>query len=147
MQMITEFTSTLPLIQGSSARPASDEFLIALAHQLHNIIIDPRGASELALSGVWVALAWCLGGKSAVAMPLFEAGVLELAVASLQKSSPTDWISRTSGGILAGSICVFGWTLSSLVLPVNMPELLLSKGYIDVAISCVPSPRVLMADV
>jgi len=62
----------------------------------NKLSVEHRGASELALSGVWVSLAWCIGGRLAVAMPLFEAGVLELAVASLQQSSPTDWITWKS---------------------------------------------------
>ena len=32
--------------------------------------------------------------------------------------------------------------MSTLVLPVNMSELLLEKGYIEIAISCVAAPQV-----
>ena len=61
--------------------------------------------------------------------------MLEAAVAALQQSSPTDWITwLTSTGILACSICCLGWTLSTLTLP-NKTQLLLDKGFVDVAIS------------
>ena len=96
---------------------------------------EPQGASELELAGLWAVLYLSLGGRASLAMVLIEAGVLEAAVAALQQSSPTDWISwRTPTGVVASSICCLGWTLSTLTLP-NKTQLLLDKGFVDVAIS------------
>ena len=78
---------------------------------------------------------------------LIEAGMLELAVATLQQSSPTDWNTwGTATGILSGSICTLFWTLSTLEgLGVNKTQLLLDKGCVEIAISAmkvrtVPTP-------
>ena len=44
------------------------------------------------------------------------------AVATLQESTPTDWVTwRSATGILAGNICAIGWSLSLLELPLQIP--------------------------
>ena len=84
---------------------------------------------------MWLAIGVAAGGRAPLAMTLIEAGVLDLAVATLQQTSPTEWITwRTPTGILATGILFLGWTLSTLELP-NKTQLLLDKGFVDVAIS------------
>ena len=104
----------------------------------HGHAACPQETPELALIGVWCVLCLAMSGKQDVAVPLIEGGIIDLAVASLHERSPVDWVSnRTPGGVLAGAVIVFGWSISTLPpLPgINMTSLLLEKGFIDVVIS------------
>ena len=118
------------------ADPLSDSFLEPLCLHALSFIRCQEGASELELAGVWFTFfTLTLGGRPSLATTLIEAGLLDEAVAALQQSSPTDWITfRTPTGILAGSICTLAWVLSTVSLP-NKTQLLLDKGFIEVAIS------------
>jgi hypothetical protein len=123
------------LVMGVTERPVLDVFLTRLLLMCLEIIRDPQGASEVELAGVWATISISLSGRPAIATTLIEAGVLKVAVDTLQESSPTDWITwRTPTGILASPICLLGWTLSTLTLP-NKTRLLLDTGLVDVAIS------------
>ena len=123
------------LSAGVTEPRTADAFIDRICLLLLEILRAPRGASELELAGMWVAIGVAAGGRAPLAMTLIEAGVLDLAVATLQQTSPTEWITwRTPTGILATGILFLGWTLSTLELP-NKTQLLLDKGFVDVAIS------------
>ena len=129
------------------ARPPPDAVIERLCFLGLEIIRDPQDVTELELSGIWAVCWMSLAGRAAMSAKLIEAGMLELAVATLQQSSPTDWNTwRSPTGILSGSICTLFWALSTLEgLGVNKTQLLLDKGCVEIAISAmkvrtVPTP-------
>ncbi len=112
-----------------------DDFVERLCLLALDILREPHDALELERAGLFVVIAQSLAGRAPVATVLIEAGLLETAVSILQLSSPTDWIAwRTVTGIVANGITALGWTLSTLALT-NKTQLLLDKGFVDVAIS------------
>ncbi len=116
--------------------PPPDAFIENLCVLALETIRDPRELSELQLAGVWTVLWVAVGGRAPVAMTLTEAGMVDAAVTTLQKHSPTDWITwRTPTGIVGNSICTLGWTLSTIEGMPHKTELLLDKGFVDVAIA------------
>ncbi len=118
------------------ANPPPDAFIDRLCLLGLETIRDPHELSELQLAGVWTVLWMAVGGRAPLAMTLTEAGMVDAAVATLQKHSPTDWITwRTPTGIVGNSICTLGWTLSTIVGMPHKTQLLLDKGFVDVAIS------------
>ena len=134
-------------LSSAVARPAPDAVIERLCLLALEIIRDPIDVSDVELAGVWAVCWFSLAGRASASMKLIEAGMLELAVATLQQSSPTDWNTwGTATGILSGSICTLFWTLSTLEgLGVNKTQLLLDKGCVEIAISAmkvrtVPTP-------
>ena len=73
--------------------PTPDAFFERLCLLALEVVRNSRGASELEMAGVWAVMFCSLAGRASLAMMLIEAGVLEAAVAALQQSSPTDWIT------------------------------------------------------
>jgi uncharacterized membrane protein YgcG len=158
MGWVDQFFKTNRLLRHTKAEPLDDEFLGSLCPLLLEIVRNPPpvpvpphaaqqpswGASELVLAGAWCTLAWILGGRVSLSMPLIEmadgpsggsgSGMLDVAVAALQQHDPEDRVNwRTPAGILAAGVTVLAWTLSTLELPVNKTRLLLEKGMIAVA--------------
>ena len=64
--------------------PMADAFLERACLLALTCLREPQGASELELAGLWAVLYVSLGGRASLAMVLIEAGMLELAVATLQ---------------------------------------------------------------
>ena len=114
----------------------SDDFMIRLTELLLEIARDPQGVSDLVLAGLWHTMACSLSSRPAVTVSLIEAGMIEVAIATLQESSPTEWVTwKTPIGARAAGLFALGWTMSTLELPMNKTQLLLDRGYIDVCIS------------
>eukprot|EP01052_Picozoa_sp_SAG31_P042995 SAG31_NODE_7016_length_1816_cov_1.650553_2_plen_330_part_00 len=59
---------------------ASDAVLERLTALLLEFVCDADDAPKLTQSGAWMALAWSFSGRTGLAMPLIEAGLLEVAV-------------------------------------------------------------------
>ena len=115
---------------------STDAFLERLCRLLLDILRDPQGVSDLTQAGAWGAMIWSCTSKLAVALPLIEAGVVELAVATMQRGSPAECLSRKSPvGIIVGTAWVVAWTFSTLQLPMCKTKLLLDTGFIDGTIS------------
>lgn len=132
LEFFEAFMPHCKLMPGNS----SDEILIRLGKLSLEIARDPQGVSELLVAGMWQSITWMSAGRVAVVMPLIEAGVIDVAVASLQRHSPTEWVThKTPIGIQACGIFTFAWSLSTLELPMNKTKLLLEKGLIDACIS------------
>jgi hypothetical protein len=88
---------------------ASEDFLIRIALLFLDIARDPQETSAPVLCGLWQCISWACSGRPAVAVPLIEAGVIEIAIAMLQQSSPADWISwKTPIGVRASGILSVG---------------------------------------
>jgi hypothetical protein len=85
------------LIMVQSSRPPSEAFLERLAMLLLDVIREPQGTPEFTLAGVVCAICWILSGRVALAVPLIEAGLLETVVATLQRSSPVEWVTLAMG--------------------------------------------------
>lgn len=115
---------------------STDAFLERLCRLLLDILRDPQGVSDLTQAGAWSAMNWSISSKLAVAVPLIEAGLLELTVATMQRGSTAECLSRKSPvGMIVGIAWVVAWTLSTLRLPMCKPKLLLDSGFIDGTVS------------
>ena len=117
--------------------PASDmsvAWLQRMSQLLLDIVQNPRDTPDLAVGGAWLSLVWLVAGRAEeVAVPLIEAGFVDVIVASLRKSQPSDWISgKSPKGIMAASIFATGWTIGTLTFSFNITQLLLDKGFVDV---------------
>ena len=90
---------------------ADDAFVERLCRLLLDIWRDPQGASQMVLAGVAMALGLGCSGRAQVSMSLIKAGMLEVAIELLQKSSPVDWAtwSNWDVGPLACGIFTLGW--------------------------------------
>ena len=65
----------------------------------------------MVLAGVAMALGLGCSGRAQVSMSLIKAGMLEVAIELLQKSSPVDWAtwSNWDVGPFACGIFTLGW--------------------------------------
>lgn len=135
-----EWISKFPVAENNQlfAREEGHEaFCARLAKLALDIIRDDCEVSELAQAGAWMLICWAAIGRETVVTELIGMGVIELAVAELNKVSPTDWLSwRTSRGVVANTVMHLGFTLSTCSLP-GKTQLLLDEhpGFIDVAIT------------
>eukprot|EP01046_Picozoa_sp_COSAG06_P025558 COSAG06_NODE_2156_length_7453_cov_4.416372_1_plen_392_part_00 len=128
---------------GSAADPASEAFVERLCLLWLEVLRaeDPLGGggdlSEVMRIGVRFSHVWTMSsGRAKLAMKMIEAGILREAMSLLQQSSPAEWVSwQTASGVEAGMVFNLGWSLSTIVLPVNKTELLLESGFIDATIS------------
>lgn len=78
---------------------------------------------------MWFSISLSTSGRPAVAVPLIEAGFIEVAIATLQRSSPIEWVSTTTQVVVLGTAIFWNaYTLSTLELPMNKTQLLLDKG-------------------
>lgn len=119
----------------SPASNMSVAWLQRMSQLLLDIVQDPRDTPDLTLGGAWLSLVWLVTGREEVAVPLIEAGFVDVIVASLRKSQPSDWISRKSPkGIVAASIFATGWTIGTLTFSFNITQLLLDKGFVEVGL-------------
>jgi hypothetical protein len=123
-----------------NAQPA-DRYL-PLAMQLLDLIRNPDGQSEAIVCGAWMGLT-VVGLNPRVAVPLGEAGFVELAMAALQKYSPLERIGRrqlTPTAIFSA----LGNLVSQMTLGgADVVPALLAAGAIDMAISCLTAYQVL----
>lgn len=79
---------TSPFMPARAPTDARNERLMLLALE---VIRDPQGTSVLELAGVWNLLTYCTGLRPAVLASAVDAGILEVAVSELHKSSPAEW--------------------------------------------------------
>ena len=88
-----------------------------------------RGAARPgreAVAGAWVAVTWTLVGRPAVGTALLEAGMLEVAVAQLAKTSAVEWANWRSG--LHDGMC---FAAVALLCSLELPGLRLSQRLVD----------------
>ena len=55
------------------------------------VVRDPQGSSELELAAVWQLIFNCMAMRPTVCAAAVNAGLLEVAVTELRKSSPAEW--------------------------------------------------------
>ena len=134
------YMENMPLSPGSECTAAWFERICLLFME---ILQEPQGASDRALAGVWISLSWAISAKSLdVTLKLVDAGVFELATAGLRRSAPGEWLSwRTPTGVLASATWMLAWAFSTVHFPdeleVNKAQLLLEKGFIDLALEAI----------
>ena len=123
-------------LAGTRKRVLPPGFTERLAMLLLDIIRDPQGTSELTLGGAWFSIGIALSGDKDAMASLLRAGLIEVAVKCLRQASPVDWVSwKTRPGIVAAAIANLGWMVSTAqISDLNLPQLLLDQGFIDVAI-------------
>jgi hypothetical protein len=99
---------------------------------LLDICRDPQGASAEAVAGAWLAVAWALVGRPAVAAVLLDAGLLEAAVARFHTSSAVEWANWRSPGMKDGlAFCPIA-ILCTLELPgLSLTQRLVDSGTAD----------------
>ena len=73
------------------ARAPTDERNERLMLLSLDVIRDPQGSSVLELAGVWTLVYFCATSRPAVVTSAVEAGIMEVAVSALHKSSPSEW--------------------------------------------------------
>lgn len=82
------FLAAIPFLPARAPTDERNERLMLLALE---VIHDPQGSSELELAGVWMLLLWCLTTRPAVCVSALNAGMLDIAMSELHKSSPAEW--------------------------------------------------------
>jgi len=75
----------------AAARAPADERNERLMLMALEVIRDPQGTSELQLAGVWQLVSFCMQMRPTVCAAAVTAGLLEVAVSELHKSSPGEW--------------------------------------------------------
>ena len=109
----------------------------ALALRLVELCRDPQGVSETVLAGAYFACMFALAQRPTVATAVWNAGAVQLAVSTLQESSPTEWIAwSTPTGLLASGILPWVANIFKVDLgSVDKPQALLDSGCVDAFIS------------
>eukprot|EP01048_Picozoa_sp_COSAG05_P011560 COSAG05_NODE_1097_length_5894_cov_2.299741_4_plen_492_part_00 len=78
--------------------------ILALALQ---ILREPEGVCGMEVAGVWALLFLVISQRPAVCREALRTGLSELAMATLNKSTATEWVRyRTDAGIQAGMVAV-----------------------------------------
>lgn len=92
----------------ASRRWPGDEKNLRLCTLAIEICRDPSGLSELELAGVWWLVFQASAQRDAVLIAACnDLGLFLLAMATLHKSEPTEWINwRSPQGLIAGAIMV-----------------------------------------
>jgi hypothetical protein len=121
-----------------SPRAPSTEFLEKIARLLLDIAQSPD-TSEIKQACTWLSLGWALSGREAVAVPLMDAGILDVAVGMLtewRRKAPADWMTwRTRAGVVVGNVFVTCWSISTFTSStLNITQLLIEKGFVAVTI-------------
>eukprot|EP01052_Picozoa_sp_SAG31_P008653 SAG31_NODE_440_length_15664_cov_8.209252_10_plen_516_part_00 len=102
------------------------------------ILKDPQDITQRAQAGLWLSLNWTIASRPELALKLIEAGMFELAIKCLSSFSPADWLSwRTPTGVLSSAIWMQAWAFSVTLFPenleVNKAQLILEKGFVEIA--------------
>ena len=127
-----------PHLEGSGRAPTDERNLRLMALAL-DICRDPTGVAGLELAAVWNLVQATVAQRSAVCAAAVNAGMCEVAMAHLHKSSPAEWIDwRTPVGLQASGI-FHSLTQPCLTLTnepdINMTQVMVDSGAANAVIS------------
>ena len=118
-------------------KPTTDEWNIRLVTLALEVCRDPQGLSEQESAAVWGLISPPLiGQRPAVGAAAVNAGLFDVAVATLRKSLPAEWTSwRSFAGIQAGMI--FSAIAQMLITgaPVDHVRLQIDSGFANGVVS------------
>ena len=116
----------------------TDEANLRLAKLALDICRDPQGLSAEELAGAWMLVMHSVLSRpsaSAVIPEMVKAGVFEVAVAHLHKSSPVEWVSwRRADGLQASAIFTAALFVAQCELP-KKTERMIDSGMADAVAS------------
>ena len=117
--------------------------LVLLALEL---LRNPQGVSQMELAGTWSFMFWAMSGRPALFAEAVNAGLWELATATLRKISAAEQVIwRTTGGVIAG--CVFLTLRNICENPpgIDPIKLLVDTGTVELMVSALEAYEVLGA--
>jgi hypothetical protein len=128
--IVMTWAVNMPFFASSGNVWWTDERNKQLMLRVLDICRKPEGVTPLELTGVWTLCADCIATRPAVATASIDAGMFDVGMSELHKSSPSEWITWcTPAGLIAGqamhALNVAVWATSGLV---NASQLLSESG-------------------
>jgi hypothetical protein len=120
-----------------------DRQLVLLALDL---LRSPQDVSQMELAGIWQFMFWATSGRPTLFSEAVNAGLWELATATLRNISAAEQVGwRTDGGVLTGSVSVAMRNICEHPPGIDLVKLLIDTETVELVVSALEAHEVLGA--